>query len=282
VAPKARSRTPATRAAVPLPRRRRRSRPSVRFLLGRLAPSRRSLAVGLGLVAVAGGAYAVARETSAFAIRTFDVRGGSPAVDAQVRDALSPLEGRSLVGLDGAGLVRRVEALPTVVRASYDRAFPHTIRVMVVPERPAAVLRSGSAAWLVSARARVIGRLGPQADRGLPRIWRPASASVRPGEVLEPAQGGVAARAVGHAGSFAHRVRSAAYAHGFLVFELRSGLELRLGDTSHLQLKLAVAARALPVLPAGTTYLDVGVPGRPVSGTVTAQAATTQQSSSGG
>jgi hypothetical protein len=267
---------------VALPRRQRRSRPPLRLLLGRLAPSRRSLAVGLGLVAVAGGAYAVARETPVFAIRTVDVRGGSPAVDAQVRAALAPLEGRSLVGLDGAGLVRRVEALPTVVRASYDRAFPHTIRVTVVPERPAAVLRSGSAAWLVSARARVIGRLGPHADRGLPRIWRPASATLRPGEGLDPEQGGVAARAVGHAGPFARRVRSAAYADGFLVFELRSGLELRLGDPSHLQLKLAVAARVLSFLPAGTTYLDVGVPERPVSGTAAVQATAAQQSSSRG
>jgi len=267
---------------VALPRRKRRSRGQVRLLLRRLAPSRRSLAAGVGLVALAAGAYAVARETSVFGVRAIDVRGGSPAVDAQVRRALAPLLGRSLVALDGTGLVRRVEALPTVVGASYDRAFPHTLRVTVVPERPAVVLRAGSAAWLVSARARVVRRLAPHADPDLPRIWRAASARIQPGVQLGAAQGGVAARALGHAGSFAHRVRSAAYSHGSLVFALRSGLELRLGDTSHLQLKLTVAARALPLLPSGSTYLDVGVPGRPVSGTATVQASTSQQSSSRG
>ena len=52
-----------------------------------------------------------------------------------------------------------------------------------------------------------------------------------------------------------------------LVFHLRSGLELLLGGADDLELKVAVAERALPMLPAGSTYLDVSIPGRPVSGT---------------
>jgi len=269
--------------AAALPRHERRPRIRPGRLLRRLAPSRRSLVIGLGIVAVALGGYAVARETSVFAIRAVDVRGGSPAVDAQVQQALAPLLGRSLVGLDAASVVRRVEALPTVVRAGYDRSFPHTLRVTVVQERPAAVLRSGSAAWLVSVRGRVVGRVSPLADRRLPRIWLPASESIRAGEELGPDRGGVAAQAVGHAGSFARSVRAVAYANDSLVFELRSGVELRLGDASHLQLKLAVAAQTLPLLPAGSTYLDVGVPGRPVSGTASATGGqdTTQGSSRG-
>jgi hypothetical protein len=34
-----------------------------------------------------------------------------------------------------------------------------------------------------------------------------------------------------------------------------------------VRLKLAIARRALRGLPAGTAYLDVSVPGRPVAGT---------------
>ncbi len=279
---KARPRTPANRTALALPPRRERpAQGDVRPLLRRLAPSRRSLAVGLGIVAVALGAYAVARETSLFAIRAVVVRGGSPAVDAQVRRALAPLVGTSLVGLDGTAVVRRVEALPTIVRASYDRAFPHTLRVTVVPERPAAVLRAGSAAWLVSVSGRVVVPLAAHADAQLARIWLPASSSIRVGEELAAARGGAAARALGHAGPFASRVLTAAYAGGSLVFTLRSGIELRLGDLSQFPLKLAVAERTLPLLPAGSTYLDVAVPERPVSG-VAASPANTPQSSSGG
>jgi cell division protein FtsQ len=267
---------------VPLPRRERRATGHLRPLLRRLAPSRRSVGIGLGIVVFTLGAYAVARETSVFAIRGIQVRGGSPAVAAQVRRALTPILGSSLVGVDGASVLRRVEALPTVVRASYDRAFPHTLRVTVVPERPVAVLRNGSAAWLVSVRGRVVGPLDRRADSALPRIWLPASTRIRAGQMLGPAQGGAAAAAVGHAGSFVRQILTAASAHGVLVFGLRSGVQLRLGARSHLQLKLAVAARALPLVPAGTTFLDVSVPGRPVSGTAAQEGKNRHTSSSGG
>ena len=50
------------------------------------------------------------------------------------------------------------------------------------------------------------------------------------------------------------------------TLRLRSGLELRLGDTRDVDLKLAVAGRVLPLLPQGTGYLDVSVPDRPVAG----------------
>ena len=54
--------------------------------------------------------------------------------------------------------------------------------------------------------------------------------------------------------------------NGTLVFHLRSGLELLLGDGGDIKLKVAVAARVLAILPTGSTFLDVSSPGRPVSG----------------
>lgn len=235
--------------------------------LARLAPSGRSLAVGFGILGLALGAYAVARETSIFAVDTIDVRGGGTRIDAQVRKALAPELGRSLVGLDGAAVVRRADALPTVVRVSYDRAFPHTLRLTVVPERPVAVVRSGAKAWLVSVRGRVIEPLSTHAMPGLPRIWLPTSQVVRPGELLPSDAGGMQARTLGLAGSFASRVSAASFSRGALVFRLRSGLQLVLGDPAAIRLKVAVAARALVAVPSGSTYLDVSVPGRAVSGT---------------
>ena len=61
--------------------------------------------------------------------------------------------------------------------------------------------------------------------------------------------------------------RPPSLAHDALVFRLRSGLELRLGAPTDVRLKLAIARRALRALPAGATYVDVSVPGRPVAGT---------------
>ena len=146
-----------------------------RAWLGHVAPTRKSLAIGLGVLAVAFGGYLIARESPLFAIDRIEVNGASPQVAGQVRQALASLTGRPLVGLDGSSVVRAVDALPTVVSASYDRAFPHTLRITVVPERPAAVLRRGADSWLVSTRGRVMERLhardGPSEtspDRHLP------------------------------------------------------------------------------------------------------------------
>lgn len=222
--------------------------------------------MGLALLALAAGAYALARGTSVFAVRRIEVEGATPQLAAQVEHALRPLLGTSLVGLDGVGLERRVEALPSVVDAGYDRAFPHTLRVVVVPERPVVVLRTGSDAWLVSARGRLVARVAAADDADLPRLWEPAALRPVPGDFLAPAAGGVAARSLAFADRFPARIRTASFAAGTLVFRLRSGLELRLGDPADLRLKLAVARRALPVLPAGSTYLDVSLPGRPVAG----------------
>ena len=164
---------------------------------------------------------------------------------------LAPFVGTTLLGLDGAELMRRVEALPTVVSATYDRSFPNTLRVTVVPERPVAVLRRGTGSWLVSARGRVVTRVPSGADGELPRIWVPTALQVEPGVFLPPERGGVAAQALGVAARFPEHVRTASFAHGTLVFLLRSGLELRLGDPTDLRLKLPSRGRPFPCCRAG-------------------------------
>jgi len=55
------------------------------------------------------------------------------------------------------------------------------------------------------------------------------------------------------------------HATSVLMLALASGQEIRLGDASDLRLKLAVAARILP-LASGAHYLDVSVPDRSVAG----------------
>jgi len=87
------------------------------------------------------------------------------------------------------------------------------------------------------------------------------------GAELTAAGTATAARAAGLAGGFATRVASVSYTGGALVFHLRSGVELLLGDGADVvKLKVAVARRALYMLPSGSTFLDVSIPGRPVSG----------------
>jgi cell division protein FtsQ len=231
-----------------------------------VAARRRLLAIAIAVPVVLVGAYFAARETSTFAIRTIEVSGATPAVRAQVQKSLAPVLGTSLLALDGGWVDRRVDALSTVVSTRYDRDFPHTLRVTVEPEVPVAVLHRGRQTWLVSARGRTIERIPPGTQLGLPRIWVPTAAAVSAGDFLAPADGGTAARALALAAGFPARFTTVTYTHGELTMRLRLGVDLRLGEPTDVRLKLAIARRALRLLPAGSTYLDVAVPQRPVAG----------------
>ena len=252
-------------AVVPFPRRR--TSKGSRLALSRLAPSGRSLLLGFALLAGAVGAYAAARETSVFAVRSVDVRGARPAVAAQVEHELAPALGQSLLAIDLERLRRRAEALPTVLAVSFDRAFPQTLRIVVTPERPVAVARQGAGSWLVSARGRVMGELERGARRGLPRLWLKRDVTIEVGALLsgDPAS---AVRAVAPLARkpLPGRVSLVRVTPDELTLVQRSGLEVRLGDASDLALKLAVARRILPALAGVGGYLDVSVPERPVAG----------------
>ncbi|HEY2541983.1 MAG TPA: FtsQ-type POTRA domain-containing protein [Gaiellaceae bacterium] len=231
-----------------------------------MAARRRLLAIAIAVPVVLTGAYFAARESSTFAVRTIAVSGGTPVLRAQVRGTLASFRGRSLLALDGRALERRVDALPAVVSSSYDRAFPHTLRVRIVPEVPVAVLHRGKEAWLVSARGRTIRKIKAGTRLALPRIWVPTSTPVAAGGFLPPDAGGTAAHVLALAAGFPARFTTVSFTHGELTMRLRLGVELRLGEPVDVRLKLAIARRALRVLPAGSTYLDVAVPQRPVAG----------------
>src|SRR5437867_1806153 len=117
------------------------------------------LLAAAALVGVGIGAYFVARQTALFALDRIEVEGASPAVAEQVRRALSPYLGKSLVRFDAGEAAKRLAGVAEVAGSRFDRAFPHTLKVQVRLEHPVAVLRRGSDAWLVSSSARVLGEL---------------------------------------------------------------------------------------------------------------------------
>ena len=222
------------------------------------------------LVGLTVGAYAGARETSVFAIRELEIVGGSPLLQAQVRKALAPELGRSLVRIHGGEVDRRVAPIPGVQSVDYDRVFPHTLRVHVTPERPVFLLRRGSEGWVVSARGRVLRSVRNVRVSSLPRVWVPKETQVQTGATLAPDAGGLVASVLVPVGStnFPARVRSVRAADAELTLVLRSGVEVRLGDSGDLRLKLAVARRILVLQGAdpAAAYIDVSVPERPVVG----------------
>jgi cell division protein FtsQ len=263
-----RPRARAASVVVPLPRRISGDRPD----LARLVPSGRSLGIAALIVLGAVAAWFGARETGVFGVRTVDVSGASPAVASQVQHALETTGGTSLLKLDLAAAEREVEALPTVASARFDRAFPHTLKVLVVPERPVAIVRQGADSYLVAQSGRVIATVDRHDKPALARIWIDRSVSLRTGATAQGDLMTAIAAVAPLAGSpFPGRVSSVTTTPDALTLRLRSGLEVRLGDAVDVPLKLAVAARVIPLLDAGTAYLDVAVSERPVAGTLNSQ-----------
>ena len=228
---------------------------------------RRVLLVVLGAVVLVGagiGAYVVAEQTSVFALRQIEVQGAPPAVAARIRRTLAGYAGESLVRFDSGDAARRLSTISEVAGATFDRAFPHTLKVRVRTERPVAVLRRGADAWLVSATARVLRPLDRPYPR-LPRIWLPRTADVAVNATLGgPGAQGVAALAPLKPLRVGAKVTQVQTGDGELTLVLGSGMEVRLGDSGDLRLKLAIAKQLLP-LTTGSAYLDVSVPERPVS-----------------
>jgi cell division protein FtsQ len=238
-----------------------------RLELGRFAPSGRSLLTGILILLAGLGLYAAARTTSMFAVDSVSVTGIAADDAAAVRKALAPALGESLLGLDLTELERRAENVPTVASATLDRAFPHTLAIEIVPEVPVAVLRQGSSSWLAAAGGRVVAELEQGGRPGLPRVWLKRDVDVRVGEWVRGPQ----LRAVNAVAPLVESplplpVASVVATRSELTLELRSGLELRLGDHSDLAVKLEVARRVIPQLAGSGDYLDVSVPERPVAG----------------
>lgn len=205
-----------------------------------------------------------------FAVRTIDVRAATPALRGQVEAALADEVGRTLLGVNGSTLEARLGAIPEVRSFTFDRAFPHTLVVVVRREVPVLLVRRvpGKEALLVAASGKVIRAVAHPLRSHLPRLWVKREVPLAVGGRLPRSIAGAAAalsslRSAGLPGG----VRTVSAGQDALSLVLGGGLEVRLGDASAIGLKLAIARRILSVTGAatnGTGYLDVSVPERPV------------------
>jgi len=233
----------------------------------------RSLVIGIALALLAVGAYFGARNTSVFAVQTLDVRGGNAEVRQQVRDALAGELGTSLLRVSSGVVAADVDPIPGVRSFTVDRAFPHTLRVTVKREVPVLVVRQvpGPAAFLVGASGRVIRTLPHSRLSHLPRLWVTKAVDVQLGSALPPHLAAAAnALAPLQSAALPGGVSTVRVGKDELTLTLGGGLEVLLGDTGDLRLKLAIARRILRQTGAaleGTGYLDVSVPLRPVLST---------------
>jgi len=233
-------------------------------------PSARTLGIAGAVLGVLGLLYLAARETPVFAVREVDVTGAPPVVREAVLEAATPFLGESLVALDRDELRRSLEALPTVRSFRIDRAFPHTLRIAVAPERPLAVLRHGKRGWLVSERGRVMQEIDASVAAARPRIWIGQGTRVESGEQVDSAGVRAGLRVLRRVpDDFPVRIRAVQARDGAVTLVLAGDAELRLGTEDALTVKLHVAGRVLRALTVqerrDLAYLDVTVPERPVA-----------------
>ncbi len=219
------------------------------------------------------GLYALARTSSLFAVRQVEVYGVPPALSRTIGREVEPFEGRSLVGLDSAGVERAVLSIPDVKSVAIDRDFPNTLRIFAERELHVAVLRSGNRAWLVAASNKVVRQIPLGRAEGLPRIWQSQSVPVLVGEPISDPhmQKAIAVLSALRRSRYRIPLTNVITAEGTLTLVTSSRIQLRFGDPTQAALKLAVVKKILPGLgypPSGSIgYLDVSLPIRPVSGT---------------
>jgi cell division septal protein FtsQ len=255
------------RVVVPIRHRRKRQR-----ALAAIVPSGRTLVLLFAVLAAVVGLYALALESSLFSVEKVQIRGATPALSRQINTVVKPFRGRSLVGLNKAGVERAILAIPEVRTAQVDRAFPNTLRVFVAREHPVAVLRRGGDAWVIATSGKVVRPLRRGRSQDLPRIWASASVAVVVGEPIANLGVRTAIRVLTALKDSKHSLHpTGVVAHdGDLTLKIGSSTELRFGDASQVALKLAVAEKILPDLaspsPGSIAYLDVSVPDRPVGG----------------
>lgn len=235
------------------------------------ASARFPLAIAVGVLLVFGCGYLIARETSLFAVRSFEIRGAPADLERSLQTALARFEGQSLVGISLADVERAVDAVPAVRSATVDRDFPHALNIDVRPEQAVAIVRRDEDAWLVSASGRVLQRLEPGVLRPVPRVWiESASGEIALGDFLLPEQGAVAVHALAEVpADFPFEIESARGTEDDLVLVLAGKTEVRLGDAASIGEKLASAKAVLQSLTAderhGLSYVDVSLPARPVA-----------------
>jgi hypothetical protein len=172
--------------------------------------------------------------------------------------------------VSSGAVAARVVPIPGVRSFTYDRSFPHTLRIVVRREVPVLVVRRvpGREAFLVGASGRVIRMLPHPRLSHMPRLWVTKAVDVQVGSSLPPTLAAAAtALAPLRGAALPGGVAAVRVGKGELTLQLGGGLEVRLGDTGDLRLKLAIARRILRATDAaagGSGYLDVSVLLRPV------------------
>lgn len=247
---------------LPMDPRIRRRRIEVRRDEGR---KRLRILVGCGAVVLAALAVVGVSRSPLLDVDYVDVRGAEETGRLDLIAATGLGRHPAMLDVDTAEVVRRVEALPWVLRASAHLEWPGTVRVDVVERHPAAVLPAGQGQWaLADVTGRVL-QIGPDKPDGLPVIGNVPPPD-RAGGTVAPTAVPSLKVAAAMPGPVRERIADVATVGGGEV-ELQlvpPGGVVRLGRPEDLPAKLSVLATVLARADlANVRLIDVRVPQAP-------------------
>jgi cell division protein FtsQ len=247
----------------------RRPRPLRALRRGVVASSWRYRLGVLVIVAAAGAAgyFLWLRDSSLVAVTDVEVAGVSSGDRERIVGELTRLaEQQTTLHVDPGRIERAAAAFPTIKAVSVDANFPHGMRIEVTERPPALVVEADGRRIAAAADGTLLTGVAVPDDGQLPVLETGGlnpSARALEGELLEQAliAGATPAplKPLVHAVDFDRD-------HGVEV-TLRGDIPVRFGSGARAAEKWAAAAAVLasPKVDA-LTYLDVGVPERPVAG----------------
>ena len=191
------------------------------------------------------------------------VGAGTPEHVAETQHASGLGVGDSIVMFLPGRSADKVDDLPWVASAKVERELPNIVRITVTERVPVAWVKVGSRAAVVDASGRVLGRTdAPPA--GLPELIGVADVGA-PGGLVRPVILATTAAALGP--ELGARTASVQLDDGSMTVQVSNGPQLRFGSPTQVIAKARVAAAVLAALGANpVSYVDVTVPGAPVSG----------------
>jgi cell division protein FtsQ len=225
---------------------------------------RRGLAVLLLAVLLLAGYRLWFRDSSFVRVQHVSVSGLTTKDAARIRLALTAAaRGMSTLDFDPAALNGAVAGFPVVKTVVAQPSFPHTLKIRVIEEQPAAVLDVAGQRLLLAPDGSVLRGV----TTGHPLAVIRSQGAVPQDTLTDRVPLSALRVAAAVPADLAGRITTITHGkHGILV-HLRNGPLLIFGDDSRPRAKWAAVAAVLADSSSrGASYVDVRLPGRPIAG----------------
>lgn len=237
-------------------------------------------AVALALVIVAAVALFALRDSSVFSIDSVEVEPTTHVTESDIANLVEVPEGATLLNVDTASIEAALKRDPWISSVSFERVFPHTLRIVIHEQAVDAlvVMSSGSIAWYLGDAGIWIQPTSVTStesqsvdDVALERALSegcllitdvPATVSPKAGSVATDASLlAVQKFRDGFSDDFASQIASfSAPSEDSISCTLKSGVEVLLGSPTDIATKQAYIESLVEKYPGSLLFINVRVP----------------------